>query len=97
MNVRAEVKIAETDAGGHFAVLAVFHAEDVLGLEVPVGDALGVQVLEGFGQLADDCGSMLLAEANLVVDLFEQMSALGLFENQIKSVLLFEVLNELNY
>ena len=54
----AEVEVAELDRGERVPV----HAENVLRLEVSVGDPLGVEEGEGGGDVPDDAGGLLLGE-----------------------------------
>ena len=54
----AEIKVTELDRNEAVAV----HAEDVLGLQVSVGDALGVEELKGRGNITNNLDCFLLSK-----------------------------------
>ena len=65
-------------------------------LEVSVGDAAAVEELEGGCEVADDLGGLGLGEAHPPLDLPEEGAPVGLLEDQVKVVLLLEVLDQLD-
>lgn len=54
----SEVEIAKLDRGEPVLV----HAQNVLGLEISMGDTLGVEKLESIGHITDDVGRLLLSK-----------------------------------
>ena len=58
LDTGSEVEIAKLDRGEPVLV----HAQNVLGLEISMGDTLGVEKLESIGHITDDVGRLLLSK-----------------------------------
>ena len=58
LNTGAEIKVTEFDGDQTVAV----DTEDVLRLQVPVGDPLGVEELQGRGNITNNLDGFLLSE-----------------------------------
>ena len=88
---RAKVEVAQFDGSQSVSV----DAENVLGLQVPVSDTLGVEELQGGGHVSDDVGGLLLSEIFPGLNVVEELASRDLLEYQVKSLRLLEILNEL--
>lgn len=72
-------------------------AENVLRLEITVGDALLVQELQSLRQVAHHQRSFVLSKVNAPLNMRQQWTTQNLFEDQVEAILLFEEFNQLNY
>ena len=90
--VGAEVEITEL----HLLRLVGAHTEDVVRLDVPVGDTSTVEELDGGGQLADYGAALGLCEELPPLNVLQQRAAVQLLKHEVTVFLLFEELNELN-
>ena len=89
---RAKIKIAQFDGSQSVSV----DAENVLGLQVPVSDTLGVEELQGGGHVSYNVGRLPLSEIFPGLNVVEELSSRNLLEYQVKSFGLLEILNELD-
>ena len=88
----AEVEVTELHRGQ--AVLE--HAEDVLWLEVTMGDPLGVEELQGGDHIRDDGGCLLLREDSPLLDVVQKLTSGHFLKHQVKLVRLFKILDKLD-
>ena len=88
----AEVEVTELHRGQ--AVLE--HAEDVLWLEVTVGDPLGVEELQSGDHIGDDGGCLLLSEDSPLLDVVQKLASRYFLKHQVKLVCLIKILDKLD-
>lgn len=93
----------ELDAGAKIKVAKFYWSEsvsvdteDILWLEVPVSNTLGVEELQGRRHVSDDVGRLLLSEIFPGLDVIEELASRNLLEYQVKSFGLLEILNQLD-
>lgn len=70
-------------------------AQDVLWLEVTVGNAFLVKEVEARGDLLHDLGGIVFREADVLLNPCQQRSAVDLLEHQVELLLVLEELDEL--
>ena len=90
--VTAQVKITELDRNGRITV----DTEDVVGLDVPVGDASAVKEPDGLGQVGDHSAGLGLGETDTGLNMIQQRTTRDFLKYEAKSVILLKIFDQLN-
>ena len=90
--VAAEVKVTELDRDGGVCV----DAEDVVRLDIPVGDAATVKELDGGGEICHHLACLGLREMDSGLNVIQQWTSRHFLKHKTESVVLLEILDELD-